>query len=53
MDWIQWYALAWLIIGCVSNMIVHDMPKARHDFRIYFVCLLLAIPTYGRIFGWW
>lgn len=54
MDKVQIYYLATLILGTLINLGLHGRPKeGNHDFRIFFVAMLLSIPTAGRIFGWW
>lgn len=57
MDWIQIWAAVIIILNCMSvgyNLAMHDKPKKDdHSFFVSFFALLLLLPHYGRVFGWW
>ena len=54
MDWIQIYTAAMIFLALAVAMFQHGNGRSGyHDFRVDFIALLLGLPFYGRVFGWW
>lgn len=54
MDKVQIYCLVMLGVGFIANLALDGQPKTgNHEFKWYVIAVLLASPSYGRIFGWW
>jgi hypothetical protein len=59
LDWVQWYAATILVLGVLVGVKMHGRPKPEDWEEKYFRIgtflrhLVLAMPMYGRIFGWW
>jgi len=52
-DWIQVYAVAILVIGILGRTVKHGEPRDDYNAVEIPALLLLALPHYGRVFGWW
>lgn len=54
MDNIQIYLCCLIALRLGISMLTHGEEKTRkEDFRLTFVALIVGLPLYGRIFGWW
>lgn len=53
LDKIQWYEVLLIIITTVGAIHADGRPRPNFDFKMHFIGLIIALPTIGRIFGWW
>ena len=54
MDWIQIYTLSMLSISLLMSANMHGKPKdGEHNFWFAAFGLVLSLPWFGRVFGWW
>lgn len=54
MNKVQIYTCCILTLAIILGLTQHGKPKEGiNDFRITFGSLILGLPYWGRIFGWW
>ncbi len=50
---IQTYTVLYAVSVIVAGMLCHGKASAANDFRYTFVEMLLLLPIFGRVLGWW
>lgn len=54
MNGIQIYLAILIGLAIVCGMALNGRPKTgEHNFVTDFIALLVMLPVYGRVFGWW
>lgn len=54
MDKVQIYTIIWIALGATLSWFLDGKPReGNHEFKTMVLGILISVPIYGRIFGWW
>lgn len=57
MDWVKVYTIVIITIAIVGPMMWNGQRKSEHNCRYDwcdgFIGIIIMLPIYGRIFGYW